>query len=139
MDTSDEKALDAKRVCLFFLICAPDTFCNPYIGQTVIALDLYLAYLRAAFNTCYYCAVTTDHLEELQRKCIKHVRKPLSKTMLQELQAAEAQKAEQAEDGATVKKEEGVKDKAEGRDWKRNGASYLVLCGYSWITDATCR
>ena len=68
-------------------------------------------------------------MEELQRKCIKHVRKPLSKTMLQELQAAEAQKAEQAEDGATVKKEEGVKDKTEGRDWKRNGMFSMLTYG----------
>ena len=87
-------------------------------------MDLYLAYLRAAFNTCYYCAVIADHLEELQRKCIRHMRKPLSKMMLQELQAAEAQKAEQAEDGTDVPKEKEVvvKEKAEVRDWKRNGA-----------------
>ncbi|KAH9927144.1 uncharacterized protein BXZ73DRAFT_90826 [Epithele typhae] len=105
VDTSDERALEAKR--------------------TVIALDLYLAYLRAAFNTCYYCAVVTDHVEELQRKCIKHVRKPLSKSMLQELQAAEVQKADQdqpsAEDGDVPKdKDTSVKDKgSENRDWKR--------------------
>lgn len=47
-------------------------------SKSVIALDLYLAYLRAAFNCCYYCAAVTDFAEELQRKCIKHVRKPLS-------------------------------------------------------------
>ena len=93
--------------------------------QTVIALDLYLAYLRAAFNTCYYCAVIADHLEELQRKCIKHVRKPLSKTMLQELQAVEAQKADKVEEDVEVPKKEEVATKeraTEGRDWKRNGA-----------------
>ncbi|KDQ07761.1 hypothetical protein BOTBODRAFT_139690 [Botryobasidium botryosum FD-172 SS1] len=48
------------------------------VKKSVIALDLYLAYLRYAFNCCYYCAAVTDHVEELQRKCIKHVRKPLS-------------------------------------------------------------
>ena len=92
----------------------------------MIALDLYLAYLRAAFNTCYYCAVVTDHLEELQRKCIKHIRKPLSKMLLQEVQAAEASKVDKDvkdEEGADAVKEKDVspKDKAENRDWKRNG------------------
>ncbi|KAG8963969.1 hypothetical protein FRC03_002400 [Tulasnella sp. 419] len=43
-----------------------------------IALDLYLAYLRTAFNCCYYCAAVADHSEELLRKCIKHVRLPPS-------------------------------------------------------------
>ncbi|CDO74626.1 hypothetical protein BN946_scf184325.g13 [Trametes cinnabarina] len=110
VDTSDEKALEAKR--------------------TVIALDLYLAYLRAAFNTCYYCAVVTDHVEELQRKCVKHVRKPMSKMLLQEVQA-EAQKAEKSvkiEDGgeAPKEKETSAKDKpAENRDWKRNDERWL--------------
>ena len=113
--------------------------------QTVVALDLYLAYLRAAFHTCYYCAVVTDHVEELQRKCVKHMRKPLSKLLLQEIKAAEAQKAEQAmkaeseelkvedmdEKSAETKEKEKEKDvkepvakevKGENRDWKRNGA-----------------
>lgn len=100
---------------------------NRRLLQTVIALDLYLAYLRAAFNTCYYCAVVTDHVEELQRKCVKHIRKPLSKMLLQEVQA-EAQKAEKdtkVEEGAEGAKEKEVsmlKERpAENRDWKRNG------------------
>lgn len=38
-------------------------------------MDLYLAYLRAAFNCCYYCSAITDHIEELQRKCVKHIRR----------------------------------------------------------------
>ncbi|KAI0773972.1 hypothetical protein C8Q74DRAFT_1368496 [Fomes fomentarius] len=110
VDTSDEKALEAKR--------------------TVIALDLYLAYLRASFNTCYYCAVVTDHLEELQRKCIMHLRKPMSKMMLQEVQAAEAQKADKEpkdeESAEPVKeKDSSAKDKAESRDWKRNDERWL--------------
>ena len=41
----------------------------------VLALDLYLAYLREAFHVCYYCAVVTDHPEELIRKCAKHERR----------------------------------------------------------------
>ncbi|RDX53607.1 hypothetical protein OH76DRAFT_1398727 [Lentinus brumalis] len=110
VDTSDEKALEAKR--------------------TVIALDLYLAYLRGAFNTCYYCAVVTDHLEELQRKCIKHIRKPMSKMLLQEVQAAEAQKVDndvKVEDNsepAPKEKDSSAKDK-ENRDWKRNDERWL--------------
>ncbi|KIK65755.1 hypothetical protein GYMLUDRAFT_39277 [Collybiopsis luxurians FD-317 M1] len=59
VDLSDEEAYEAKK--------------------TEVSLDLYLAYLRAAYHACYYCSVVTDHLEELQRKCIKHVRKPLPK------------------------------------------------------------
>lgn len=99
------------------------------IFQAVIALDLYLAYLRAAFNTCYYCAVITDHVEELQRKCVKHVRKPLSKALLQEIKAAEAQKAEQdvkREDEGDKEKEAVSKEKTESRDWKRNGMLLLI-------------
>ncbi|KAF7330828.1 hypothetical protein MVEN_02422000 [Mycena venus] len=69
IDVNDDKAYEAKK--------------------TAVSLDLYLAYLRAAFHTCYYCAIVTDHLEELQRKCLKHERKPLSKMLLEELKAAE--------------------------------------------------
>ncbi|KAG8715023.1 hypothetical protein FRC11_006078 [Ceratobasidium sp. 423] len=39
-----------------------------------IQLDLYLAYLRTAFNCCYYCAARADFPEELQRRCLKHTR-----------------------------------------------------------------
>lgn len=109
--------------------------CALTLPQTVIALDLYLAYLRTAFNTCYYCAVVTDHIEELQRKCVKHVRKPLSKSLLQEIKAAEAQKTEpKAEDENAderereKEKEPTPKDKSENRDWKRNGASWCDAC-----------
>ncbi|OCH86215.1 hypothetical protein OBBRIDRAFT_783552 [Obba rivulosa] len=113
VEASDEKALEAKK--------------------TVVALDLYLAYLRAAFHTCYYCAVVTDHLEELQRKCVKHVRKPMSKTLLAEVKAAEAQKAEKeqhpegdVEQEKPAEKEPPPKDKpAENRDWKRNDERWL--------------
>src|SRR5882762_11122687 len=106
--------------------------CDP-IGetQTVVSLDLYLAYLRTAFHTCYYCAVVTDHLEELQRKCLKHVRKPLSKMLLEEIKAAEAEKVEKEkqvkDDDEVVEKDEKkekespVRERAnENRDWKRN-------------------
>ncbi|GLB33267.1 putative protein with domain of unknown function (DUF3546) [Lyophyllum shimeji] len=120
VDANDEKAYEEKKA--------------------VISLDLYLAYLRAAFNTCYYCSVVTDHLEELQRKCIKHTRKPLSKAMREELKAAEAEKAEKEKreednmedvDGAPEKerekeKEKDVKKDRQGdRDWKRNDERWL--------------
>ena len=83
-------------------------------------------------------------MEELQRKCVRHVRKPLSKSLLQEVKAAEAQKekevkGEGVEDEVKIKeeeekvvvKEEEAKEKerealtkdakGENRDWKRNG------------------
>ena len=109
----------------------------PLPSQTVIALDLYLAYLRAAFNTCYYCAVITDHVEELQRKCVKHLRKPMSKMLLQEVQAAEASKAEKdpkVEEGSDAQREkdaQNAKEKSENRDWKRNG-TYNSGVRHSW-------
>ncbi|KAH7102977.1 hypothetical protein BKA62DRAFT_616893 [Auriculariales sp. MPI-PUGE-AT-0066] len=43
--------------------------------KLAVALDLYVAYLRAAFNTCFYCAAVVDHIEELHRKCAGHRRK----------------------------------------------------------------
>ncbi|KAG8956553.1 hypothetical protein FRC04_000031 [Tulasnella sp. 424] len=42
--------------------------------KNAIAFDLYLAYVRYAFNCCYYCAAITDFHEELLRKCIQHGR-----------------------------------------------------------------
>ena len=62
----------------------------------------------------------------MQRKCVKHVRKPLSKALLQEIKAAEAQKAEQDvknEEEGDKEKEKDIppKEKTENRDWKRNG------------------
>lgn len=87
---------------------------------------MYLAYLRAAFHTCYYCAVVSDHVEELQRKCVKHVRKPMSKALVEEVKAAEAAQAQKAEedkikvDGEEKPKQTPNKEKSENRDWKRN-------------------
>ncbi|KAH9483110.1 Serrate RNA effector molecule-like protein [Psilocybe cubensis] len=121
VDANDEKAYREKKV--------------------VVSLDLYLAYLRAAFHTCYYCAVVTDHLEELQRKCLKHERKPLSKALLEELKLAEAEKEKKnqeqdqdkempvdgAEDKTKVKEKEkeNGKVKHDSRDWKRNDERWL--------------
>ncbi|KAI5122188.1 hypothetical protein M0805_007085 [Coniferiporia weirii] len=123
--------------------------------KNTIALDLYLAYLRAAFHTCYYCASVSDHLEELQRKCIKHVRKPLSKLLAAEVaQQSESTskvkeedkdvkvEGEEGKDGAEKGKEDEKKEKVpldkskdgmlrerekggEARDWKRNDERWL--------------
>lgn len=98
----------------------------------MVALDLYLEYLRAAFNTCYYCSVTTDHVEELQRKCIKHVRKALPPSAkgtpattstsgaaaTGESTAAEKASAGEDGEGAVVVKSEdgGVANGEEGKD-----------------------
>ena len=82
MSPPSNTPLDKEIVQLMFALFALS------LGQDAIALDLYISYLRAAFNTCFYCAVVTDHVEELQRKCVKHVRKPMSKAMLEEVRAA---------------------------------------------------
>ncbi|KAG8218305.1 hypothetical protein J3R82DRAFT_3919 [Butyriboletus roseoflavus] len=96
------------------------------VKKAVISLDLYIAYLRAAYHTCYYCAVVTDHLEELQRKCLKHVRKPLSKSLLEEVKAAETEKAEKEKIEKEEKEAETIATKpAESRDWKRNDERWL--------------
>lgn len=117
---------------------------NANLGrQNVIALDLYLAYLRQAFNTCYYCASITDHVEELQRKCIKHVRKPMSKAVVAEIAQQMGFGTKDIEEDKTVIKDEqesaekpkdpSGKDKAgekkdpEGRDWKRNGIGFSIF------------
>ena len=58
---------------------------------------MYLAYLRNAYHTCYYCAIVTDHLEEFQRKCISHVRRPLTYAMRMDLEREEQKKREKEE------------------------------------------
>ena len=107
------------------------------VCQVVVSLDMYLEYLRAAFNTCYYCAVVTDHVEELQRKCLKHERKPLSKSMIEEMKAAEAEREKKmkAEDKEMVdeagddkaKVKDGRAAKNDTRDWKRNGLFFACF------------
>jgi hypothetical protein len=116
--------------------------------QTQLTLDLYLEYLRAAFHTCYYCALVCDHAEELQRKCIAHERKPLSKQLLEELRAqqeaaaaaeAEAVKAEEEGGAPKVEGEDKpaapVKEKPnENREWKRNGSRRRYMQAFRWLT-----
>ncbi|KAI0313252.1 hypothetical protein OF83DRAFT_1165659 [Amylostereum chailletii] len=95
--------------------------------KALISLDLYLAYLRAAFHTCYYCALVADHLEEFQRKCIHHTRTPLSKAALEEIRVAEAEKEQKAQTDDGEGKEKRGKDGTlrEGRDWKRADERWL--------------
>jgi hypothetical protein len=139
IDVNDDKAYEEKKVCSWcsdFYLVRSLSF-SFFLAKVVVSLDLYLTYLRAAFHTCYYCAVVTDHLEELQRKCLKHARKPLSKMLLEELKAAEAEKERKVkdEDNITVdddkeksKERERESNGKQGsgkhndsRDWKRNG------------------
>ena len=68
----------------------------------MVTLDLYLAYLRNAYHTCYYCAIVTDHLEEFQRKCISHVRRPLTYAMRMDLEREEQKKREKEEKQPTL-------------------------------------
>ncbi|KAL0565582.1 hypothetical protein V5O48_016438, partial [Marasmius crinis-equi] len=79
-----------------------------------ISLDLYIAYLRAAFHCCYYCCFVTDHVEELQRKCIKHVRKPLSKPTADETKGERAG-SKKEEDGEEKPVEKETKKGGDGR------------------------
>jgi hypothetical protein len=95
---------------------------------------LYLAYLRAAFHACYYCAVITDHLEELQRKCIKHERKPWVPFSATDFKSAETEhvekdkKADESErDGAEQEREGKDKDGNDKKDDKRNGDSSELM------------
>ncbi|KIJ26976.1 hypothetical protein M422DRAFT_55259 [Sphaerobolus stellatus SS14] len=90
-------------------------------GKSTIALDLYLEYLRAAYNTCYYCVSVCDHAEELQRKCPKHTRKPLSEAFLQK--EKEKKEKEAGEENVEMKDEteEKPKEKERDRDRDRKG------------------
>lgn len=148
IDVNDDVVFQAKKVrfCIIHFEALSNT-----VVQTVVSLDLYLAYLRAAFHACFYCAVVTDHLEELQRKCLKHERKPLSKLLLDEIKAAQAEKAEkekekevkdEAEDAdVSEPKEKDIPPKekvSENRDWKRNGVYPFLSPSFSMLNDA-CR
>lgn len=49
------------------------------LPQSKRTLDLYLHLLRTVFHACYYCGLVCEFSEELTRKCIRHVRRPLVK------------------------------------------------------------
>jgi hypothetical protein len=59
----------------------------PWISilQLTASVDLYLSYLRSAFYCCYYCAVIADRADELQRKCVKHIRSPFNEKEMQDV------------------------------------------------------
>lgn len=44
--------------------------------QGKLVLDQWLSYLRNGLSTCYYCVAPAAFAEELQRKCILHLRPP---------------------------------------------------------------
>ncbi|KAF8511174.1 hypothetical protein JB92DRAFT_2935833 [Gautieria morchelliformis] len=89
--------------------------------KSLITLDLYLTYLRVAFNTCYYCAAVCDHVEELHRKCPQHVRKPLPDKVIPSTND-EAGEEKEEEDSAKEKPKEKEKDPKDKNDrrWERN-------------------
>jgi hypothetical protein len=108
-----------------------------------------LAALRNAFHTCYYCAVTTDHQEELQRKCIRHLRKPLSKATYDEYKAKVAESSAKVKEESAMQEDDDVKPKEkepspedrskdttakedDSREWKKSGTlSQLSDCRLS--------
>ncbi|KAJ3975939.1 hypothetical protein EV361DRAFT_886072 [Lentinula raphanica] len=94
-----------------------------------VSLDLYLAYLRAAYHACYYCSVVTDHREELQRKCLKHVRKPLPKATSSEVKTLEGEDDEKMAAEKEVKKDsKGRNDRGDDRwlDWLDQKIALLI-------------
>jgi len=46
----------------------------PLTFQAKLVLDQWLSYLRNGLSTCYYCVAPSAFPEELQRKCILHLR-----------------------------------------------------------------
>lgn len=62
--------------------CSISPFCQsiPIIynvqPQAKVTLDHYISYLRHGLSTCYYCVSPMSFPEELQRKCIAHMRSP---------------------------------------------------------------
>jgi len=140
-DGLDEDDLKIRKVRLSRILSAP-TVTEP-MSKITMSLDLLLAVLRHAFHTCYYCAVTTDHQEELQRKCIQHLRKPLSKATYDEY------KAKMAEDSVKIKEEIAMQEEGDlrakekehspedrgrdmankeddSREWKKNGMFFQL-------------
>jgi hypothetical protein len=117
------------------------------MNKITMSLDLVLAALRNTFHTCYYCAVTTDHQEELQRKCIQHLRKPISKATYDEYKAKMAENSVKIKKEDTDMQEEGdLKSKEkehspedrgrdtatkedDSREWKKSGTfpSFLIV------------
>jgi hypothetical protein len=139
-DGLDEDDLKIRKVRLMRSSLAPPA-AEPTL-KAAISLDLIVAVLRHAFHTCYYCAVTTDHQEELQRKCIRHLRKPLSKATYDEYKAKMAETCPKVkqEDSAmpedddlkSKEKESSPEDRGkdnatkedDSREWKKSGTLF---------------
>ncbi|EJD54073.1 hypothetical protein AURDEDRAFT_110707 [Auricularia subglabra TFB-10046 SS5] len=88
--------------------------------KATIALDMYVAYVRAAFNTCYYCIAITDHVEELHRKCAGHRRKLLSKPAPPPAEGAVAEEADKAKEPEKDKEREREREDDKDRDRDRD-------------------
>lgn len=131
----DEDDLKIRKVRSLRILRAPPA--TESISKITISLDLVLAALRNAFHTCYYCAVTTDHQEELQRKCIQHLRKPISKATYDEYKAKMAENAVKIKEEPAMQEDGDLKPKEEhspedrgrdtstkeddSREWKKSG------------------
>lgn len=46
-------------------------------SQAKLIADHWISYLRNGLSTCYYCVAPNSFPEELQRKCVAHVRPPM--------------------------------------------------------------
>lgn len=135
-DGLDEDDLKIRKVRLMCSLRASPA-AEP-LRKIAISLDLALAALRHAFHTCYYCAVTTDHQEELQRKCIQHLRKPLSKATYEEYKAKMAENSVKVTEESAMQEEVDMKSREnepspedrskdaatkeeDSREWKKSG------------------
>lgn len=115
------------------------------IRKITMSLDLVLAALRNAFHTCYYCAVTTDHQEELQRKCIQHLRKPLTKATYDDYKARMAENSVKIKEETAMQEEGDLKEKEhspedrgrdtatkedDSREWKKSEDRWIEWLDY---------
>lgn len=78
------------------------------LKKAKITLDQYLSYLRHGLTTCYYCVVPTAFPEELQRKCVAHLRAPLEDA------EPPAEEEKEGEEDRAEDKGESKEDSAEG-------------------------
>ncbi len=135
-DGLDEDDLKIRKVRLSRISRAPPA--TESMSKITLSLDIVLAALRNAFHTCYYCAVTTDHQEELQRKCIQHLRKPLSKATYDEYKAKMAENSVKIKEDPAMQEDVDLKFKEnehspedrgrdtvtkedDSREWKKSG------------------
>lgn len=91
--------------------------------QAKITLDQWISYLRHGLHTCYYCVAPFSYAEELQRKCVAHVRlpspiAPVESMREEELRGEDREEKQEMADEAPEKAEEAQEkpDKPETRD-----------------------